>query len=478
MGYNYPYLQLKKHQVDVVQFFIDRDRECGNFIIGDEMGTGKSVSLLACAHMAFHYGLIDKLLIVCPASILLNWKAEVDKYFKRDAKGVCLYWGKKREVSVNDRIVITSYNLLVTDGDYIARTLGASTMMACDEAHQIKNYDTSRHKACAEFPAKYKIAMTGTPIANKPEDACGVLLYTCPEKIKDKQTFYNNFIITDYKKIGRNRYIPEIVGYRNQDRLMQVFSEVMIRRMRKDCIDLPDKTVQWFAYDSSGDRNYRNVSNRLDIDDNSMLVRIQYSQMALSGLDPYSQERELHPGCNKLDVLMDTIDEYQDERLIIWFKFEQTLSKVHEYLEKKYPKRQFFTHTGKVTKNKRQEIIEAWKRTPGSVLLATIKSAGVGLTLTECSTAVFYEMELSPAENKQAEDRIYRIGQANKVLIKYLYSKGTIEEGIKLLTEKKSKYNSSLIGDFTPEDLKEIYKFSLSFKDSVASTRATRRKFD
>jgi SNF2 family DNA or RNA helicase len=450
-------MSLRIHQHSGVKFLIDYN----GGLVGDDMGSGKTRLSLAYAKWCIYLGLIDRVLVVCPSAIVTNWMAEVEKYY--GFKPTTNYKSKRLE---DNWIAITTYPLLRYKNKFgypnyeaiVKHFAGHRLLVILDEAHEISNSDSQTFMVCCNLPAEIKVAMTGTPVSNRPEDLFGILHFI--DRTITKQWFFDNFIITTYKEITtktrRKVWVKQVTGYKNQDKLNALLKTRMIRRLTSECIDLPPLNRIFMPYEIDNNKIYQSTLNLCDVNDEPMMVKVTRLQEAASGLNPWDETKQGFEETEKLRLL-ESLLESGSGRIVVWFKFYETLAQVSKYLRGKgYDIYEW--HGG--NSNTRDKQKSAWAVSDRGVILCTIKAAGVGLNFVEGQISIMFESELSPAAMSQAEKRIHRDGQQNSCTIFYLYGRQSVEEAVIHLLKKKIHLNSVVTDSFTQEDLQAIYRYS------------------
>lgn len=443
------------HQSKGIQFLYQSSR---NILLADEMGTGKTILSLTYGLSLIHAGKIDRVLAVVPAALQLDWCEEIFKVYQQYPSQV----GK--DMREDTWVTLSSYSMLrqKANGMYyhVNRLLqqfnNLRVMIILDEAHTIKNVEGVTRNLINCFNAEYKLPMTGTPIWNKPEDLYA-LLHFCDPTL-DEAWFFNTFTKRRLRRIYGKRKAYVITGYKNHEQLHHFVNERMLRRLRSECLDLPRKIVKYVPCEGISD-TYDSVLSYIDLNDDTVLVKLIALQQAASGLNPY--DGRFKPNA-KLKLLLELLST-MDGRILLYFKFTSTLYHVQEYLRKEGHETYIFTGDNQSSRHQQAEM---WKRSDKGILMGTIRAAGVGLTLVESSTAIFYESELSPSANAQAEDRIYRKGQTQTCCIFYLYGQRTVEEAISKINKSKSRQNAAIIeGDkLSAGEEKQLLQFTVNMR--------------
>lgn len=454
-------LTLFDHQLKGVEFFIGNPPDgYRGHILGDDMGTGKTIQSLAFGKWGLHTGKIDRVVVVCPSGLVCNWQNEIENYY-----GFAPYTYHSKKPCEDAWVTLVGLETLRYRGKdgifrHVHRLLehlkGKRYLLIVDEAHEVCNVDSGGNMALRAFSPKRVLLMTGTPIQNKLEDLYGLLYLLNPRL--DRNDWYNKYVIRNLKNIPTRRgtrTVWQITGYKNIDHVNALLKGLMIRRTKEETLDLPRKMVQYIPYEP--DRYYESKLYDIELSDEPKMVKVVRLVEACSGLDPFDKTKAtFYPG-NKYNTLKQLLLSTHG-RIVVWFQYVEVLNHVKKLLEK--AGFQVFEYSGRNTNNRNQQAAD-WKLSNGGVLCSTLDAGGVGINLVEGTTAIFFEPSLSPAKLLQAEDRIYRHGQTKPVTIIYLYGRETVEECIfSLLRRKRHTINVAITVKFNSEELQEIYKYS------------------
>lgn len=416
-------------------------------LIGDDMGLGKTVQALGVINSDVS---ISTVLIVCPMSVALNWKAEADKWLIRKfAIGVAT--GKDWP---NTDIVIAHWGII---GKYAKNARATEwDLVVIDEAHYAKNPKASRTKALtgdrrsrlAPLAAKRKMALSGTPIPNRPVEIYPILKWLAPETFKSWERF-----VTTYCNGRQTRFGWDVGGASNLEQLQQTLRDtVMIRRLKKDVLtELPPKTRQIIKLPAYSDalrsaiRVEASVSERLakelaeaktslaqaDNDDKYLAAANKLKlvrQVAFNQMAQVRYETALAKVPHVLDHVKDIlVDDRQ--KLVIFAHHRDVIAKLQAGLEtptREWPGVKTVALVGEDSVETRQLVVKQFQTDPTvRVFLGSIQAAKEGITLTEANMAIFAEVDWVPGNMSQAEDRIFRIGQKNPVTIQHLVVDGS-----------------------------------------------------
>lgn len=458
-------VKLREHQKEGIKFLTS----VRYGLLGDEMGTGKTLTALAGARILLRKRRVKQVLIIVPATLLDVWMREASRigitpllYHKTARK-------KKRKLLPKAQVILTTYHTAAQDIEYFG-VLSERLLLVLDEGHSIKESNTRVSRAVKRIASTYRWLLTGTPVSNRPDDLFSLIEFLDPELSGSRKEWWNRFVkektVMIYTRTRGTLMMTKPVGVKDHavPALNDLLGRVMLRRLKKDCLDLPRKQVIYQSYDP-GPKVKRLINQTIvDLQDtgqqlSKILIRVQ---QVLDGILKHEDDEgtvisvDYHTPV-KARLLREMLDN-RSGRTIVWFRFRESL----EYLKKVWKDLPIFTYTGSNAGSRDREI-ERWKESASGVLFATIRAAGVGLTLTEANTAIFYSAEFSPALNQQAEDRIHRMGQDNACTIYYLYGQRTIEEALVHLLKKKAKLNKAVVdGTFDRRELKLLYEYQLS----------------
>lgn len=419
---------LRPFQVEGVHFI---EAMQGRALIGDEMGLGKTVQVLAWLQMRTD---IKSALVVCPASLKLNWANE------------CLAWttGIRPVVMAGTRpeplhawsgtrtLFICNYDVLPTWLD----TIKAARMqvLVLDECHYVKTRTAKRTKATKELSkhVPHVLALSGTPVVNRPAEFFSVLSMVDPLLFPSWHKYTERYCDPKWNGFGL-----DVSGATNTEELHHILiSKVMIRRLKKDVLkELPPKTRTTIPVQIVNMAEYVQQESQL----RELLGKGGSGVNALSMLEILRQIG-LH---GKLPVVKEWIEDFLDsgEKLVVFGHHTEGL----DYLERHFGKK-CVRISGGISMQDRQRAVDRFQKDPTCRLfVGNIKAAGVGITLTTASNVAFIEFPWSPGELVQAEDRCHRIGQKDAVNVWFMVAKNTVETHICSLLEKKAEVLGDLL---------------------------------
>jgi SWI/SNF-related matrix-associated actin-dependent regulator 1 of chromatin subfamily A len=437
---------LYPHQADGVAFLISK----GRAILGDDMGLGKTRQAIVGMQIAAPTGMI---LVVCPASLKLNWRREirmVDPEVRIDVLGVA------DGEQLDPRWVIVNYDLLARNAERLHGMPWSGVIL--DEAHFIKN-SSQRTSHCLKLLGVSNDAqaqpigprqvylLTGTPITNRPRDLFNLLRCVGHPSARSFISFAKR-----YCGAYRNGYGWVTTGASNLEELNLLMKEVMLRRKKDEVLDLPEKIRSWVpisvesAAARSAQRSFAEWFARTDAsrpNDKDFLARLTKLRIALHKAKHRAVEERIH------DVVA------TDRKVIVFTAFTEGLKK-----HKAVFGDECVTISGSDNAEQRMEAVDRFQNDPEVRLAAcNIIAGGVGITLTAASHVIFQDLDWVPANHLQAEDRAYRLGQTDRVTVEYIFADGTLDVFIAELLEAKLRLINTIESEEAPNAsvLDELY---------------------
>ena len=425
--------------------FLERSGFCG--ILADEMGLGKTLQTLTWLQLQR-----DKddaqgapALIVCPTSLVDNWAEEAEK-FVPDMRVLKMHGGDRHEnwdqVADCD-LVITSYALIRRDLDEYLKHRFAAVVL--DEAQHIKNRTTQNAKAVKELQAHHKLVLTGTPIENSVNDLWSIMDFLMPGYLGNHKAFRENYELP-IQSGGPDAEFAQI-------KLRRKLHPFLLRRLKKEVAkDLPEKIIRVAHCSLSGDQHkvYKKLMESAKKEITSLVDAKGFNKSRMQILKILLQLRQTccHldllklPGLKseypsaKLDLFFELLDEAIDagHRILVFSQFTSMLSIIREELEARELK---YCYLDGSTKD-RQERVRTFNTDRSIPLfLISLKAGGSGLNLTGADMVIHFDPWWNPAVEDQATDRAHRIGQKNTVYSVKLITKGTVEEKVLQMQQKK-----------------------------------------
>ena len=453
------------HQIDGFNYGMSHNK----WLLGDEMGLGKTKQVIdiACAYKKF-YGYKHCLIICGVNSLKWNWRNEISLHSNEEShilgqrvkkKTNELYIGSNKDklydVEHLDEIpayfIITNVETLrdddITQGLRSWMRQNEINMIAGDECHKMKNPASQQGKAFISLDTECKIAMTGTPLMNSPLDLYIILRWLGYEK-HSFYSFKKHYCVMG----GYGGY--EVVGYIHTEELEEQLNQIMLRRLKDDVLDLPEKTYidDYVEMLPKQAIIYKEV--KADIKANIDILSISPNPLAemirLRQATGYTGILSSEIQCSaKLDRMEEIVQDSlaNDKQVLIFSNWTQITDVIIDRLKDYAPLR----ITGETPDNLRIVNVEDFQNGKRKILVGTTGAIGTGLTLTAATVVIFLDHPWSEALYEQAVDRAHRVGQKNNITIYNIMCKDTIDEKIWKLVKKKGEMSDLFVDGKLPE---------------------------
>lgn len=463
---------LRHYQKDGVGwfYFLRKYRFAG--ILADDMGLGKTLQALALTEMNLVQN--KPSIVVCPKTLLFNWEEEAKKFFPQMKVLVIDGTPEIRKSLIrkltNYDLVVTSYVTLKKDLDFYEQQKVKFNYCFLDEAQFVKNHKTQNAQAVKKIPADYRLALTGTPLENSVSEIWSIFDFLMPGFLGNHSQFVK-------------RFQTPIMKENSEQALQELHKKVecfMLRRTKVEVLkELPPKIEQTITCELEEAQNilYQEILANVK---NDLFKTVQEKGFAKSQIHILAGLTKLRQVCNhpalllknkdyakyesaKLGAFSELIDEIilANRKVLVFSQFTKMLDILEDVLEKKGIE---YLYLSGQTKNRKELVHEFNANVNKKVFLISLKAGGVGLNLTSADNVIIFDPWWNPSVENQAIDRTHRIGQKNSVNVYRLVTKGTIEEKILKLQEKKKFLFDNLIGEskdlfqkLTWDDVRDIF---------------------
>ncbi len=445
-------------------------------VLADDMGLGKTLqtivyisSTIKEANKSGDNKVLH--LIICPTSLVYNWQDEFAN-FAPDVR-TCVVSGapeiRKEIIEAHDDVdvIITSYPLIRRDIEHYQK-LPIHTMFI-DEAQFIKNANSISAKAVKMVESKHRFALTGTPIENSLSELWSIFDFVMPYYLYS----HNQFV---------ERYEKPIVRDQNRKALEDLtkhISPFILRRMKSDVLEeLPEKIESKYTTDMTEEQKkvylsyMESIRSELSMDlskgaaeHNRIKILAALTRLRQICCHPATFVDNFDGGSGKLDLLMDILPDIilNGHRILIFSQFTSMLQIIATELRKQDV--EYYYLEGSTPVEERARYVKEFNEGQRKVFLISLKAGGTGLNLTGADTVIHYDPWWNPAVEEQATDRVYRIGQKNSVHVIKLLTKGTIEEKIYKLQQKKKALSEAVIqskevfiNKLTREEIEDLFQ--------------------
>ena len=419
-------------------------------ILADDMGLGKTLQMISVLLSAKENGESGTALIVCPASLVYNWKEEFVRFAPEMRVTLVVGTQQERaELIANYResdVLVTSYDLLKRD---IAEYEGKSfRYQVLDEAQYIKNHTTAAAKSVKVIESKQRYALTGTPIENRLSELWSIFDYLMPGFLYGYETFRKELETPIVKNKDKQA----------SERLKKMAAPFILRRLKGDVLkDLPDK-IEEIRYARLNDEqqklydgqviHMREVIANQDAEDfqkNKLQILAELTRIRQICCDPELLFEKYRGGSAKRAACVELIQSAMEgeHKILVFSQFTSMLELLERDLKKETIA--YYKIIGDTPKQKRVEMVNAFNSDDTPVFLISLKAGGTGLNLTGADVVIHYDPWWNQAVQNQATDRAHRIGQTRGVSVYKLIAKDTIEEKIVKMQESKRDLADSVL---------------------------------
>lgn len=421
-------------------------------VLADDMGLGKSFQTIASVLKEKEQGASAPSLIVCPTSCVLNWYMELKKFAPSLSVTVIQGNTDRREKRIralpNSDVGITSYASIRRD---VSRYEGMKlTYVILDEAQHIKNANTQNAKAAKAIASEKRLVLTGTPMENSVSELWSIFDFLMPGFFPRHSEF-----VTQYEAPILSENNTEAL-----DALKRKIAPFILRRLKRDVLpDLPPKLTSVAYCDLTKDQKelYLSILDAARIEIFDAVKKKGFKNAKIEIFSALTRLRQVscHPlllditkrgashTSGKFKLFMELIDEVLDggHRVIVFSQFTKMLKIIREAFNRRGIGHLYLDGA---TLN-RMDLVNRFNAGEAPIFLLSLRAAGTGLTLTAADTVMHFDPWWNPMVEDQATDRAYRIGQTRTVTTYKLVTKGTIEEKILLLQDKKRALIDSVI---------------------------------
>jgi len=426
----------------------------GRCLIGDEMGLGKTFQAIAATEiMARHFG-VERVLIICPASLKHQWEREIDRLTDRPTEVI----GGQRLTREKQFAAESFYK--ITNYDTVHRDLGliqhwSPDLVILDEAQRIKNWETRAARSVKQISSPYCIVLTGTPLENRLQELVSIVDFV------DRHRLGPTFRFLDKHQVCEEG-TTKVVGYRHLDEIGKTLEPILIRRRKDEVLSqLPERLEKRFFVPMTPQQQRHHEENKETVarivakwrhygflseqDQLRLMICLQNMRMSCNSTYLLDKKTDFGTKADELVTLLEEIYESPDNKVVIFSQWVRT----HELLIRRFEPRGWdhaLFHGGVAT-SKRKGLIDRFREEPDCRSFLSTDAGGVGLNLQHANFVINMDMPWNPAILEQRIGRVHRLGQTQPVRVVNFVAKGTIEEGmLALLGFKKSLFSGVLDG--------------------------------
>ena len=419
------------HQKEAIQKLVENKK----FILADDMGMGKTTSTIISA---LETG-AKKVLIICPASLKINWQREIENYSDRTTS---IIEGKKWD---DADFVIINYDIIKNfhdDKKKAESTIVKSKfdLVIVDEAHYVQNSQAQRTKLINDIGRNVERVwlLTGTPITSRPINYFNLLNLIDSPVAQNWMAYVKRYCNGFQFQAGR-RKIWNVSGASNLEELRDRTSPLVLRRLKENVLDLPEKIITP-VYLRLKSKEYEELMGEYydwyDKSGESDSLTLQFTK--LTKVRQVIAEEKTKATIELCENIIE-----QGKKVIVFTNFTKSLEMILQHFGKSAVRLD-----GQMSQKERQLSVDNFQNDENiTVFVGNIKAAGVGITLTAAEAVVMNDLSFLPSDHSQAEDRSYRYGQKNNVLVYYPIFDNTVEGIIYDILKKKKNIFETIMGD-------------------------------
>jgi SWI/SNF-related matrix-associated actin-dependent regulator 1 of chromatin subfamily A len=420
------------------------------YILADDMGLGKTTStIIASLEMG-----AKKILIICPASLKINWQREYQLYSEKTS-----YVCEGKNYSEESDIVIMNYDIIKNFHDSKDRKNSIIMksnfdLVIIDEAHYIQNVQAQRTKLINDLVRDIDRLwlLTGTPMTSRPINYFNLLSLVDSPVAKNWMAYVVRYCSGYQFRVGP-RKVWNVMGASNLEELRDRTGATVLRRLKEDVLDLPEKIITP-VYLRLRSKLYEEVMGDYynwyeKNPEESKNLSIQFTKLT-QVRQVIAEEKTQHT----IELAENIVE--QGKKVIIFCNFTKSIETIVNHFGKSAVRLD-----GSMSKTQRQDSVDRFQEDDNvKVFVGNIKAAGVGITLTAAEAVIMNDLSFLPSDHSQSEDRAYRYGQKNNVLVYYPIFENTIEGIIYDILNTKKRIIATVMGD-TPDEtniVEEILK--------------------
>jgi SWI/SNF-related matrix-associated actin-dependent regulator 1 of chromatin subfamily A len=422
------------HQKEAIEKLLKNNR----FILADDMGLGKTTSVVISALETE----VKKILVICPASLKINWMREFQLYTDRE---IFICEGKK--YSTESDIVIMNYDIVKNFYDTKSPETSPIIqsnfdLIVIDEAHYISNTTAIRTKLINSFAKKSKRLwlLSGTPMTSRPINYFNLLSLIDSPVAQNWMAYVIRYCEGYQFRVGGNKKVWNTNGASNLEELRDRTSRQVLRRLKTEVLDLPEKIINP-VYLRLKSREYEDLMGDYynwyeSKDDSTRSLTVQFTKIMKVRQVIANEKIE-----STIELAENILE--QGKKVIIFTNFTEVLQRIHSHFGKKS-----VYLDGSCSKTNRQHAIDEFQNNDKiKIFVGNLKAAGAGITLTASEVVIMNDLSFVPSDHAQAEDRAYRYGQKNNVLVYYPIFENTIEGIVYDILSHKKNIIDVVMGD-------------------------------
>ncbi|GFZ31976.1 helicase [Clostridium zeae] len=465
--------EMRNYQIDGYKWLKTLKKYGFGGILADEMGLGKTLQTISLLLSEKEDKKTNPSVVICPTSLLYNWKEELERF--APSLKVLVYYGSKanrnklEDEFKNVDVILTTYPIVRIDIEDLKKH--TFNIAIIDEAQNIKNSISQNSRSVKELKAENRFALTGTPIENSLMELWSIFDFIMPGFLFSSNSFKKKYelpIIKDEDKTVLNELLSKVTPFILRRKKKDVLSELPPKIERKVAVELNKEQRKLYStYVKIFKNEIQSNIEKNGVNKSKLQILSALTRLRQLCCDPSTFINDYTGGSSKLDTLYELIESCIQEghRILLFSQFTSALKNIGKQLQETGVSYMYLD--GAVKSEERLELVNSFNSGDSSVFLISLKAGGAGLNLTSADVVIHFDPWWNPAVEDQATDRAHRIGQENSVEVIKLIAKGTIEEKIYKLQEKKKDIinnvmeeeaiASSVISTMNIDDIKELF---------------------
>jgi len=479
--------ELLPYQLDGIAFAVG----AGRAIIADDMGLGKTIQGIGVAALLSQDIEIDKVLVICPASLKSQWWLEIQRFSDYSCQLVLGNREQRAEQYDNKKFfTICNYEQVLRDINIIEKINW--DLIILDEGQRIKNWEAKTTRIIKGLKSPFALVLSGTPLQNRLEELFSVVGFIDDRRLGPAFRFLNRHRIIDEK--------GKILGYKNLDVLREKLKSVLLRRTRKEVLDeLPARTTEILRIPPTEEQldihngQYRIIStivskkyltemDLLRLQKAMLICRMAANSTFLVDKQPPGYSSKL----KELELLMEQLMDEENRKVLLFSEWTTMLNLIEPILNNRNCN--YVRLDGSVPQKKRQLLIHRFQRDPKCKLFITTNAGSTGLNLQAANTVINVDLPWNPAILEQRISRAHRMGQKRPVQVYLLVTENTLEENLLVTLSAKHQLSLAVLDpntdvtkvDFSSgiEELKRRLEVLLGTKPASARDESLKAKVE
>ena len=435
--------KLLPYQMDGVAFAAG----AGRAILADDMGLGKTIQGIGVAEYFAREANIERVLVVCPASLKSQWKDEIERFSDRRATLVLGRAGEREDLYGSEFFTVCNYEQVLRDMSAIEAV--PWDLIVLDEGQRIKNWESKISRAVRTLESRFALVLSGTPLENRLDELFTVARFVDPFRLGPAHEFFNRHRVVDEK--------GKVTGYQRLDELRETLRPILLRRTRAAVAkQLPNRTdtvvrvtptQEQLEIHQAAARRIAQITSKKYLTEMDLLQLQKAMQQCRMAADGTFLVDKVQPGySSKLDRLAELLTEladHPDRKIVLFSEWKGMLDRVEDVLRRL--DLDSVRLDGSVPQKKRPALIDRFQTDPACRVILMTNAGSTGLNLQSADTVINVDLPWNPAVLEQRIARAYRMGQDRPVHVYNLVTEDTLEERLlDTLASKKDLADASL----------------------------------